>query len=305
MDPQIYLDKFSNTLNELRNDIQELKLDNQDSILSQTNASISEQLHLLYKSCNQAADDFSGQNVVIFTSVNSFLKGINLYELWKNELNDETEKSVWKYLNTLYLYSYLYVNKNLLTDVIAKYKSTTLEDAEKLQGKDKIIYTNISQLYEDKRMKKKIEKLEKQNKEGNTDFLNKTVDKTAIGQLAKEIASEIDPNEFKDDLMNQDPNALISSLMSGDMDKNSGLSKLISKIGSKINQRMESGQLTEESLLTEAQDIIQDNDILKNIPNLANLNQSVNKKKSSSKIDRKKLEEKKKLVKNKSKVQSN
>ena len=77
-----------------------------------------------------------------------------------------------------------------------------------------------------------------------------------IGNLAKEIAEEIDPSKVNLD----DPSKLLNSLMSGNLDENndeSGIFNLVKDISGKIQNKISSGDLNEEQLLSEAQNMMQ------------------------------------------------
>ena len=303
MNIELYLEKFSKTLTELRNDIESLELSNKTEVLVESSKSSVEQLNFFYKTCTELANDFSSHNAIIFGENTVLLEGIHFYLLWNNELSEDSQKSIWKYLETLYLYAYNYINKKEIGEIISTFKNTSLEEAEQLEGENKIVFTIISNLNQDK----KIKKLEKEGEKSKEEELNKTIDKTAIGKLAKEIASEINPEDFKDDLLKEDPSNLLNNLLTGNIDKQGGIAKLINCIGDKINSRMKSGDITEDTLLTEAQGIMKNTDILGNLPDLSSLmNPEGGKSKSKTGGSRKKLQEKKKLLKDKkNKAKSN
>ena len=81
-----------------------------------------------------------------------------------------------------------------------------------------------------------------------------------IGNLAKEIATEIDPSTLNFDPEN--PQAILQSLLSGE---NSNLMSLVQNISGKIQIKMESGQIDQQALFSEAAAIMQN---LQNMPGM-------------------------------------
>ena len=76
-----------------------------------------------------------------------------------------------------------------------------------------------------------------------------------IGNLAKEIAEEIDPSKINI----EDPSKLLSSLMNGNLDESnddSGIFDLVKDITGKIQNKLSSGNLNEEQLFSEAQNMM-------------------------------------------------
>merc|ERR1711990_603670 len=235
MDKNIYLDKFVKTIDELKKDIIALNKDDSQQIIliEDIENSKIKLLESFYENCNQVCDEFSTKNAIIFKKDNSILENIDLYQLWNCDITDEMKEGIWKYLFTMYLYANNYVNDEELGTLINKYKSLSQDEISKLEKNNKITYSIIDYL--------NIE-----------DKLNHTV----IGKLAKEIASEINPEEFAKNITKEDTNNLISNLLNGNMDQNSGVMKLINHIGGKINEKMSNQEFDESTLFNEAQDIL-------------------------------------------------
>jgi hypothetical protein len=72
---------------------------------------------------------------------------------------------------------------------------------------------------------------------------------TNIGQLAQEISKEINPDDIKNIMDSGNP---LADLLSGKMSQNSGLGKIVNTVASKLQQKVQSGQLNEQQLLAEA-----------------------------------------------------
>ena len=76
-------------------------------------------------------------------------------------------------------------------------------------------------------------------------FLN-----SGIGNLAKEISSEIDPKELEN---LQNPQDLFSALLGGGGSGNAGgLTNIIQKVGDKLQDKMSKGQIDQDALMKEA-----------------------------------------------------
>ena len=75
----------------------------------------------------------------------------------------------------------------------------------------------------------------------------------SIGDLAKEIADEIDT----DKLNLEDPGKLLKGLLSGNLENDdSGLMGLVENITGKIHQKVSSGELDQDKLFNEAQGVM-------------------------------------------------
>ena len=122
---QIYLDKFKQTFNEFIEEIRVICIDDIDYdkiIIQNTIVDCNETINNFYNKCNLNNNDFSSQNAIIFDKNNSILENIDLYNLWNLNINQETRNGIWKYLFTLYLYSYLFIEEQELGNIIKKYK---------------------------------------------------------------------------------------------------------------------------------------------------------------------------------------
>merc|ERR1711981_640686 len=160
----------------------------------------------------------------------NIISNINLYKLWNNDLSDNTRENIWKYLFTLYLYSYCSIKNISIGKLIKKTKSL---DTNNIPENYRIIYSIIDNLYNEKRINKLVKKEKNQlanssksnpllENLGNLGNLNigDNIINGEIGKLAKEIAGEINPENFKKELDNKDPQELLGSILSGNLDNN-------------------------------------------------------------------------------------
>lgn len=211
-------------------------------------------------------------------------KDISLFE--KTKVLDELEigfiftdaesegnrEVVWQYLDALYIYTHKYLE---LANEIAH----TLENPEliidqlKTMGFDESYFNEqskvLTQIMEN--MQAKVDEAKANGEEFNPETakpqLPPDMEKMAdslfggmIGNLAKEIATEIDPSTLNIDPEN--PQALLQSLLSGE---NTNLMSLVQNITGKIQHKMESGQIDQQALFGEAASIMNN---LQNIPGM-------------------------------------
>lgn len=217
------------------------------------------------ENCKNCGDDISSKNEIIFSKGSKILNNVDFYSIWNNtdddsdndeskELNEEQRENIWKYLHTLYIFAYEYRCEKDFKLIMNELKSKDVSTLDE-EGKT---FRNI------------IEGLSIQNrKPDNSELESEDCDKKAssssipvpdlfngvIGNLAKEIAEEIDPSKINI----EDPSKLLSSLMNGNLDESnddSGIFDLVKDITGKIQNKLSSGNLNEEQLFSEAQNMM-------------------------------------------------
>lgn len=272
----LYFKKFIQTFNEFIKEIRDICVDDDlyDKIVIQSNLTDPEKtLTEYYQKANKNVNDFSTQNAIIINNEEPLLMEINLYQLWNMENDSLTQEGIWKYLFTLYLYSYLYMEKKELGEIIKKYKKI---DPDDVIDSHKIIYSVIDKVNNEKRIDK-LSKMKKTKEKNDSGFPNLTEGLLGgeIGKLAMEIANEINPEDFEKDFQGSDPQEMLSGLFSGNIDQQSPIMNLVNKIGSKIHQKVNDGKINETDLLSEAQGIMGNTNLFGNgdikNPNLSNI----------------------------------
>lgn len=191
-------------------------------------------------------------------------KNLNLHNL---ELTDKTKVTILKYFNILYIQSFRY-NKSL-EDI-----NTLLRNKEPKNDEEKTFLCSIKNL-----KSKSLELQSKNNNESESEDSNTSsipslggLDTSklmngSIGKLAMDIAKDIDINKL--DL--NDPTKLLTNMLSGNM-KDSGLQSLFSSITTKINDKINSGELDTNNIISEAQNIIGNGSGgMPNLPGMPNL----------------------------------
>ena len=210
----------------------------------------------------------------LFTQ-SSILDNIDIKFIFSDDTNVTNREVIWKYLNALYIYVHKYVE-------LAHEMTNTLENPDiivkelKEMGFDEKYFAEQSQILKQmlENIQTKADESVKNGQEPNIDDLKKQLppgmEKMAdslfsgmIGNLAKEIATEIDPATLNFDPEN--PQAVLQSLLSGE---NTNLMSLVQNISGKIQNKMESGQIDQQALFSEAASIMNN---LQNMPGMAGM----------------------------------
>ena len=216
-------------------------------------------------------NDISTKNEIIFSKGNLVLKNVDFHTIWNDEeLTDEQRENIWKYLQTLYIFSYEHMKDSDFKTIMKELKKMG-SNKENLDEDTKTFMNIIDSL------------TDKYNK-GNADETNEDGDENdkessipgiptpdlfggVIGNLAKEIAEEIDPSQ----LNLEDPSALLKNLLSGNFDENndnSGITNLVKNITHKIQDKITSGDFDETALFSEAQNVMKNFSSNKNLGGL-------------------------------------
>lgn len=205
----------------------------------------------------------------------SVIHGIKFSDIWNNDLPIASKHAIWRYLHTLYLLS---SNHPKLNKIIEKYKEhENYEKIKKILENNDNIVKNImdcSSKFAEEILKDKSNDKDS-SKEGGNFFNNFDEDKfeksflnSNIGNLAKEISEEINPEELEN---LQNPGDLLGSLLGGNTENN-GLGNLFQKVGSKLQDKLSNGKLDENALFNEAQNMMSMiNPDLKNMSGLMNM----------------------------------
>ena len=211
-----------------------------------------------YSNVYPLRNELSTRNEIIFSTDNVILQNIDFNLLWNSvNIDDTVRENIWKYLGTLYLFSYEYINKIDITNTLKDLKKKTKEDRpEDISDDESILINIINNLSDKKTIIKKAElDVKKDTPPIDNSFIAPELFNGVIGNLAQEIAQEIDPSS----LNLNDPSKLIKSLLSGDLEgenDTSGLSSLVKKISNKIQSKIDNGSLNQDSMFNEAQRVM-------------------------------------------------
>ena len=175
---------------------------------------------------------------------NEIIEGVSLSEIWANEETTIIAKNnIWKYLQTFCI-----ININLnSSNELQKLLSGEVNEINKENRKDLKDIKNI------KKLKNSIEDINKNNEENNSEINTEGFDEiftnTGIGQLAKEIAEDID---FESLMGETDESGNPEDIL-GNMMNSGNIMSLFSTINEKVQEKIKSGNLSEETLSGEAE----------------------------------------------------
>lgn len=164
------------------------------------------------------------------------------------EISQASQDALWKYLHTFY---YLTCSYDKLDDVIQEF--ATQQDIFKGIIRSLQNHSKISQQIIASGMFKTPSGSSGAPGGGMPEGFPFSED-SQIGQLAREIASEVDFNSFQDI---KNPADLFQGMFGGASGGgNGGIGKLISTVGEKLSQRLNNGNLNEAGIFQEAQQMM-------------------------------------------------
>jgi hypothetical protein len=221
---------------------------------------------ILYKNC----DMFSQESEVN----TEFLPGIVFKQLWNCDISDNTRDTIWKYLQ-LILFSVIGTvhNSSDLGDTAKLFESI---NEDELKSKLQETLENMQNMFEQKR--EEAQDGEGQQGEGeqtNTPFpsmpnaeqLHEHINSMMggkLGKLAMELAEET-AEDLNLDLEGEgDPKDVFQKLF-----KNPGkMMNMVKNIGSKIDEKIKSGEIKESELMKEGMDLLSK---MKDMPGMDNM----------------------------------
>jgi hypothetical protein len=178
-------------------------------------------------------------------------------------LSSSSLYSIFRYLKILYIYAFKHTYDGNVNDLLRKLMDTPTADedlavqerlfldiVDSLKRKKQVLMNNI-----DEQLDSAEDNFEEEVKDSFENFKFPGSDKLLggdIGRLAMDIAKDINVN----DLDLGDPTKLMSSIMSGNLQENSGLMSLFGNITNKIKSKIDSGSLDTEKLHQEASGIL-------------------------------------------------
>ena len=262
----LFLDKFKDTVNDLLSNISELFPDNDNIIEKQLfeNTDYQNILRKYYENSKKVGIELSEKNEIVFSSDVLLLDGINFYEIWNSDIGDESKESIWKYLHTMYLYADQYHRDVCLPDVMKLYKRASKKESLEVDRETRILFGILDNICGNKLgVTSSTQELESRCSDDPVDettesgsskssalpFSTEGLFSGQIGQLATEIAGELDISKLE----SENPNEMIKNLLSGNMNEDSPVLKLVHQISDKIQNKLSSGEVNEMDLFKEAQ----------------------------------------------------
>jgi hypothetical protein len=179
------------------------------------------------------------KNLEFFDIEVEFLEEISFKNLWSKNISNKTRESIWKYLQTFQI-----ININLRS-------SQQLKDALSQIGTDTQIEVDKSTAKDLKKLKKLSEGVKKEVKEEESDLdqmLGPLMD-SGIGDIAKEVAKTMDIEKMFGSVdENSNPMEFMSQMMNPEK-----MGAIFQNINSVMEKKMDSGELTKDSLKSEAE----------------------------------------------------
>lgn len=205
-----------------------------------------------------------------------FLRDIDFRDLWTKDLSESSRENIWKYLQTLYVLGRKIVaSDDDVNEMLNQLNSNDDENLKKHQQEMMDMIENMSKITDENRS----------NNSEVEDLFNNGI----ISDIAKELTTELDLDKL--DMGNpQNMNEAFSNIMGGGGGQN--FFNLISKVGEKIQNKVETGQINQGDLISEAQKMMGG---LKNPEQMAKSmmnNKNQRGKESTKERLRRKLEEK-------------
>jgi len=192
-----------------------------------------EQLKLFMKIINENNKKITNKDESVFDTMN-LLKPIDIKELWgAKNITNKIKQSIWKYLQTFCVISiHLESSENL---------------RKLLSGESTEIDENKKDLKQLKTLKKLKENIEEEPENVVDPGLENMIENSSIGKLAKEIAEDLNIDE-----LTGDPSDMAN------MFQNENFMNIFSKINSKVQDKMNSGELDGNILSKEASSMYPD-----------------------------------------------
>ena len=241
-----YLEKFNFYLKSFLGEIQTIfpeykeVLENEYSeVLESEGLIVDTYVKEYMNSVNPFHTDIAQKNNNLFLGENSlgFLRGLDFRELWTKDLSDSTRENIWKYLQTLYvLGKKIVASEDDVNDMLNELNASDEENLKKNQEEMMEMLNNMSKITDENR--------------ANSSEVENLFNNGIISDIAKELTTELDLDKL--DMGNpQNMNEAFSNIMGGGGGQN--FFNLISKVGEKIQNKVESGQINQGDLINEAQ----------------------------------------------------
>ena len=247
------MEKFNENLEQFIKNLSKISKDNDFSKHYNFDNPGDSYLKMFYANTKDLGNDIANKDEIIFSEENTILNHINFNKIWNLEsLSDENRDIIWNYLHTLYIFAYEHIKEVDIKNVLKQLKNIS-PDSNELDDDTKTLI-NIINTLTNKFSENTIEEINDETEENMSFDLPQLFNGT-IGNLAKEIASEIDTNAIN----LEDPISLLKDLMSGNFDENndeSGIVNLVKNITNKIQTKITTGDLQESDLLSDASNLM-------------------------------------------------
>ena len=201
-------------------------------------------------------DLISQKNNDLFNNTIHILKSVDFKELMaRDEVTDSIRETIWDYIQTLFVIGETIVSdSNSIKQLVENFKKIRETDGDMSQ-----LDANEENNEQDDQVLEMLKNLSEKTKETqeNGDEINEElINNGLIGNLAKELAEDINIDEFN---LNIDDNSssvndVFSNLISGDNPMK--FMNLIQNVGQKIQNKLSDGNIDQSKLVDEAQQMM-------------------------------------------------
>lgn len=224
--------------------------------------------------------DVASKNEKIFKGIEpiNLLSNIDFRDIWSKDINKNTRENIWKYLQTLVVIGKKIVGDDEeIDDLLEKFNSSK-KDSSDTSSTTNTAEKDGGESAADSSMDDEMLNMLK-NMSSMTQDPNESIPETSesemknlfeggiISDIAQELTQELDLNNL--DMGNpQNMNEAFSNLMGGSGGGQNNFFNLVTKVGEKIQNKVQSGQVNQGDLMKEAQKMMGG---LKNPEKMANI----------------------------------
>ena len=222
---------------------------------------------------NEHEKFITDKNLEFFDLEIELLEEISFKKLWEKNITNKTRESIWKYLQTFQIININLKSNEELRQALSQIGTDTIMEVDKSTAKDL------------KKLKKLSEKVNDKNinqGEGELDEMLGGLLDSGIGDIAKEVAKNMNIDEMFGNI-NENSNTM--EIMSQMMNPEK-MNSIFQNINSVMEQKVEKGELTQDSLKNEAEGMMgkmKENPMFKNM--MGGLDESMNNSSSNSSTD--------------------
>jgi len=207
-----------------------------------------------------STDKISNKDATLFESPFIFISDFDLSIVVHKSNSDNNTGAIWKFLQTLTLIGTTVRSKSAnLEDFFQQFENDNFMNGE--DGIQEQMMNIVQKLMEESN-NIDIEELDKSGSDSESentgdefaenDYENMFKD-TKIGNLAKEIAEDIDMSAFDmSDMQSPDVSAVMQKLVGG-----GGLKNLVQTVADKLKKKMASGDVNQEELIGEVHEMME------------------------------------------------
>ena len=202
-------------------------------------------------------DLISQKNNDLFNEPIHILKSVDFKELMaREEVTDTIRDSIWDYIQTLFVIGETIVSdSNSIKKLVENFKKIREADGDMtaLEGGEASEQAEDEQVME---MLKNLSDKTREAQENNPEINEELINNGLIGNLAKELAEDINLDDFNLNINESSSNVndVFSNLISGDNPMK--FMNLIQNVGQKIQHKLSDGNIDQSKLVDEAQQMM-------------------------------------------------